>query len=124
MRVLLEVQLPVQPVRIGNRTNIQDLSVLHVTTDRYPCVIGDDVTVGHGAVLHGCRVADRVLIGMGAVLLDGVEVGEDAALTDACGMARFEEVRHGAHTAALRQPGVVPAEEADAEAESKSKDED
>lgn len=68
----------VQPVRIGSRTNIQDLAMVHVTTGRGPCVIGDDVTVGRGSVLHGCQVAGRALIGMGAVLLDGAEVGEEA----------------------------------------------
>jgi carbonic anhydrase/acetyltransferase-like protein (isoleucine patch superfamily) len=68
----------VQPVRIGARTNVQDLAMVHVTTDRFPCVLGDEVTVGHGAVLHGCRIADRVLIGMGAIILDGAEVGEEA----------------------------------------------
>lgn len=66
----------VRPVRIGRRTNIQDLAMLHVTTGRYPCEIGDEVTVGHGAMLHGCRVLGRAMIGMGAVILDGAEVGE------------------------------------------------
>lgn len=65
----------VQPVRIGARTNIQDLAMVHVTTGRFPCVIGDDVTVGHGAVLHGCQVEGQAIIGMGAILLDGVRVG-------------------------------------------------
>jgi carbonic anhydrase/acetyltransferase-like protein (isoleucine patch superfamily) len=68
----------VRPVRIGSQTNIQDLAMVHVTTNRFPCVIGDEVTVGHGAVLHGCQIAGRALIGMGAVLLDGVEVGEES----------------------------------------------
>ncbi len=68
----------VQPVRIGARTNVQDLAMVHVTTGRFPCEIGDDVTVGHGAVLHGCRIAGRAIIGMGAILLDGAEVGENA----------------------------------------------
>jgi len=68
----------VLPVRIGSRTNVQDLAMVHATTDRYPVEIGDDVTIGHGAVLHGCRIAGRALIGMGAVLLDGTEVGEEA----------------------------------------------
>ena len=66
----------VRPVAIGRRTNVQDLAMLHVTTGRYPCEIGDDVTIGHGAMLHGCRVLGRAMIGMGAVLLDGAEVGE------------------------------------------------
>ena len=68
----------VQPVRIGARTNIQDLAMVHVTTGRFPCEIGDDVTVGHGAVLHGCRVEGHAIIGMGAILLDGVRVGRGA----------------------------------------------
>lgn len=66
----------VRPVRIGRRTNVQDLCLVHVTTGRYPCELGDEVTVGHGAKLHGCRIVGRAMIGMGAVLLDGVEVGE------------------------------------------------
>jgi carbonic anhydrase/acetyltransferase-like protein (isoleucine patch superfamily) len=66
----------VRPVSIGKRTNVQDLAMLHVTTGRYPCEIGDDVTVGHGAKLHGCRVLGKAMIGIGAVLLDGAEVGE------------------------------------------------
>lgn len=68
----------VQPVRIGARTNVQDLAMVHVTTGRFPIEIGDEVTVGHGAVLHGCRIADRTMIGMGAVLLDGAEVGSES----------------------------------------------
>lgn len=68
----------VERVRIGRRTNVQDLAMVHVTHGRYPCLIGDDVTIGHQATLHGCRVLGRVLIGMGAVVLDDAEVGEDA----------------------------------------------
>jgi gamma-carbonic anhydrase len=64
----------VNSIRIGSRTNIQDNSVLHVTTDTAPTHIGSDVTIGHSAVLHGCAIADGCLIGMGAILLDGVVV--------------------------------------------------
>ncbi len=67
-------------IRIGHRTNIQDLSLLHVTHDTYPLIIGDDVTVGHHVVLHGCTLHNRVLIGMGAVLMDGVVVGDDCII--------------------------------------------
>ena len=67
-------------IRIGRRTNIQDLSLLHVTHDTYPLIIGDDVTVGHHVVLHGCTIHNRVLIGMGAVLMDGVVVGDDCLI--------------------------------------------
>ena len=67
-------------ITIGKRTNIQDCSVLHVTTDTHPLIIGDDITVGHRAVLHGCTIGDRVLIGMGSVVLDGVEIGSDTVI--------------------------------------------
>jgi carbonic anhydrase/acetyltransferase-like protein (isoleucine patch superfamily) len=67
-------------IRIGDRTNIQDLSVLHVTRKTHPLVIGSEVTVGHRVTLHGCTVRDRVLVGMGAILLDGAEVGEGSII--------------------------------------------
>lgn len=67
----------VNPIRIGARTNLQDLSMVHVLSHRFGTTLGDDVTVGHHVVLHGCTVGSRVLIGMGAILMDGVEVGDD-----------------------------------------------
>jgi carbonic anhydrase/acetyltransferase-like protein (isoleucine patch superfamily) len=62
-------------VTIGRNTNIQDLCMLHMTTDISDLIIGDEVTVGHRAVLHGCRIEDRCLIGMGAVILDNAVIG-------------------------------------------------
>ena len=62
-------------VRIGARTNIQDLTLVHVMHDTNPTMIGDDVTVGHSAVVHGCTIEDRCLIGMGAILLNGCRIG-------------------------------------------------
>lgn len=67
-------------IRIGHRTNVQDLCMLHVTHDTAPLVIGDDVTIGHHVVLHGCTVKDRVLIGMGAIIMDGAVIGEDSVV--------------------------------------------
>jgi len=61
-------------IRIGERTNVQDNSTLHVTHDTGPLHIGNDVTIGHHATLHACTVHDYALIGMGAVLLDGCVV--------------------------------------------------
>jgi len=61
-------------IRIGERTNIQDLSMLHVTRKTHPLIIGSEVTVGHSVTLHGCTIEDRVLIGMGAIVLDGAVV--------------------------------------------------
>ncbi len=62
-------------IRIGRRTNIQDNSVLHGMKDRFPVVVGDDVTVGHGVLLHGCTIESRCLIGMGAIILNNARVG-------------------------------------------------
>ena len=62
-------------IRIGSGTNIQDGSKLHVTTDRFPLTIGDRVSVGHGAIVHGCTVGDECLIGIGAKVLDGASIG-------------------------------------------------
>jgi carbonic anhydrase/acetyltransferase-like protein (isoleucine patch superfamily) len=64
-------------IRIGARSNIQDLSMIHVLRDRAPTTLGEDVTVGHHVVLHGCRIGNRVLVGIGAVVMDEVEVGDD-----------------------------------------------
>ena len=67
----------VHHIRIGARTNIQDNSTLHVTRGRWPTQVGDEVTVGHAVILHGCRVGNRCLIGMGAIVMDGAEIGDD-----------------------------------------------
>ena len=67
----------VAPIRIGARTNVQDHSVFHVSAG-IPCTVGDDVSVGHRAVVHGCTVGDGALIGIGAIVLDRAEVGAEA----------------------------------------------
>lgn len=64
-------------IKIGSRTNIQDHSMLHVTRKKSPLRIGDEVTVGHRATLHGCTIGNRILIGMGAIVLDDAEIGDD-----------------------------------------------
>jgi gamma-carbonic anhydrase len=67
-------------IRIGDRTNIQDNSTIHVTHDTHPTIVGADVVGGHNIVLHGCVIRDRVLIGMGSIVLDGAEVGEECII--------------------------------------------
>jgi carbonic anhydrase/acetyltransferase-like protein (isoleucine patch superfamily) len=67
------------PIRIGDETNIQDLSMVHVDED-VPCTIGRRVGVGHRAVLHGCTVEDECLVGMGAILLNGVRIGTGSVI--------------------------------------------
>jgi carbonic anhydrase/acetyltransferase-like protein (isoleucine patch superfamily) len=70
-------------IRIGQRTNVQDGSVLHVTRKSqqnpagFPLLIGDDVTVGHKCMLHGCQLGNRILVGMGAIIMDGAVVQDD-----------------------------------------------
>lgn len=61
------------PIRIGRRTNIQDNVTVHVSTD-VPTVIGNEVTVGHNAVLHACTIDDNVMVGMGAIVMDGAHI--------------------------------------------------
>jgi carbonic anhydrase/acetyltransferase-like protein (isoleucine patch superfamily) len=70
----------VNTIRIGKRTNVQDLSMLHVTHERHPLTIGDDVTLGHSVVVHGCTIHDFALIGMGARVLDGVVVNSHSII--------------------------------------------
>jgi len=86
-------------IRIGRRTNIQDLTMCHVTHKKHPLVIGDDVTVGHSAVLHGATIGDRILIGMGAIILDRSIVGDESLI------AAGALVREGFHV----PPGTLAA---------------
>ena len=73
----------VNKIRIGARSNVQDGSVLHVTRksaqnpEGFPLIIGEDVTVGHKCMLHGCELGSRILVGMGAIIMDGVVVEDD-----------------------------------------------
>lgn len=64
-------------IRVGARSNIQDNCVLHVTEETWPVVLEDEVTVGHGAIVHGCVIRRGCLIGMGSRILDGAEIGAD-----------------------------------------------
>jgi carbonic anhydrase/acetyltransferase-like protein (isoleucine patch superfamily) len=66
------------PIRIGARTNVQDNVVVHITAGKAATTIGDEVTVGHSAVIHGCTIGSRVLVGMGSVVLDGAVVGDES----------------------------------------------
>lgn len=68
----------VHHVRIGARSNVQDNATIHVVSGRFATILGDGVTVGHNAVLHGCTVEDGALIGMGAIVLDGAVIGTES----------------------------------------------
>jgi carbonic anhydrase/acetyltransferase-like protein (isoleucine patch superfamily) len=67
-------------IRIGERVNVQDLSVIHVESGGHPTLIGDDVTIGHRAIVHACTIGNRCLIGMGAVIMDGAEIADDCII--------------------------------------------
>jgi|SRR5579862_2293556 len=75
--MLVVIRGDVNYIRIGRRTNIQDGTIVHVMHHVHPTIVGDDVTIGHGAIVHGCAIANRVLIGMGATVLNGASIGED-----------------------------------------------
>jgi carbonic anhydrase/acetyltransferase-like protein (isoleucine patch superfamily) len=77
------IRADVNSISIGKRTNIQDLSMIHVThasdgNDGYPTIIGDDVTIAHKVMLHGCTIEDACLIGMNATILDGAIIGKES----------------------------------------------
>jgi carbonic anhydrase/acetyltransferase-like protein (isoleucine patch superfamily) len=73
--MMVVIRGDVHRIRIGRRTNVQDGTVVHVMKDTHPTTIGDEVTIGHAAVIHGCTIDDRCLIGMGAILLNGSHIG-------------------------------------------------
>ncbi len=70
----------VMPIRVGARSNLQDLTVVHTTTGVSTVHVGDEVTVGHRVILHGCTLHDRVLVGMGAIVLDNAVVESDVVI--------------------------------------------
>lgn len=92
-------------IRIGARANIQDGTVVHVMRDTHPTIVGDEVTVGHAALLHGCTIEDRCLIGMGAQLLNGVTIGADSIV--AAGSLVTEETKIPPRSLVMGRPGKV-----------------
>lgn len=85
----------INKIIIGHHTNIQDLSLLHVETNR-ACVIGDYVTIGHQATLHACHVKNQSLIGIGSILLDGAVVGEGTILGAGSLVTHDQKLKSGA----------------------------
>ncbi len=95
----------VNHIRIGARSNIQDLTMVHVMRDTHPTTVGDEVTIGHSAVIHGCTIGDRVLVGMAAVLLNGVTIGHDCII--AAGSLLPEGMNVPARSLVIGRPGKV-----------------
>ena len=92
-------------IKIGNRTNIQDNSVVHVTTGVSPTNIGNGVTVGHGAIIHGCTIEDDCLIGMGAILMDDAIIGEGSLI--GAGALISPNMKIPKHSLVVGSPGKV-----------------
>ena len=103
----------VNVIRIGDRTNIQDGTIIHVMRGTHATRIGHEVTVGHAAILHGCRIHDRVLVGMGATLLNGAEIGEDSIV--AAGSLVPEEKKFPARSLLMGRPAALKRELTDKE---------
>jgi carbonic anhydrase/acetyltransferase-like protein (isoleucine patch superfamily) len=100
-------------IRIGARSNVQDNAVIHVQHERYPTVIGDDVTIGHSAIVHGCTVGNRVLVGMGAIILNGAQIGDDCIV--AAGTLVTERTIIPPRSMVMGSPGKVRRALSDAE---------
>jgi carbonic anhydrase/acetyltransferase-like protein (isoleucine patch superfamily) len=103
----------VNHIRIGKRTNIQDLTMIHVMRETHPTIIGDEVTIGHSAVVHGTTIDDRVLIGMGALLLNGVHIEHDCVI--AAGTLLTEGTRIPSRSLVMGRPGKVKRQLTDEE---------
>lgn len=78
-------------IEVGKRTNIQDGAIVHLETD-LPCLIGDDVTIGHNAIVHGCTVADEAMISMGAIILSGAKIGKRAIVAAGAVVREGQEI--------------------------------
>jgi carbonic anhydrase/acetyltransferase-like protein (isoleucine patch superfamily) len=100
-------------IRIGRRSNIQDGTIVHVMKETHPTTIGDNVTVGHGAIVHGCTVEDQCLIGMGAILLNGSHVGAESIV--AAGSLLVEGVKVPPRSLVMGSPAKVRRALTDAE---------
>jgi len=95
----------VNRIRIGRRSNVQDGTVVHVMKDTHETIVGDEVTIGHAAIIHGCTIDDRCLIGMGAILLNGAHVGTCSIV--AAGTLLVEGMRVPPRSLVMGSPGKV-----------------
>lgn len=106
------------PIKIGKRCNIQDNAVGHVNTNQ-PLILGDDVSVGHAAIIHGCTIGTGTLIGMGAIVLNGADIGEYSLI--GAGSVVTENSKIPPYTLALGTPARVIRELTEADLQRMSK---
>jgi len=99
------VRADVHSIRIGRRSNVQDGAVVHAMTGTHPTTIGDNVTIGHAAVIHGCTIENQCLIGIGAILLNGSHVGAGSIV--AAGTLLTENMRVPPKSLVVGSPGKV-----------------
>ena len=92
-------------IRIGRRSNLQDGTIVHAMSGTFPTTIGNGVTIGHGAVIHGCTIEDQCLIGMGAIVLNGALVGTQSIV--AAGTLILEEMKVPPRSLVVGVPGKV-----------------
>lgn len=102
----------IEPIRVGYRSNIQDLSVMH-TDAGYPLIVGENCTVGHRALLHGCTIGDNTLIGMGAVVMSGARIGKNCLIAAHALVPEGKEIPDG--SLVMGVPGRVVREMSDAD---------
>jgi carbonic anhydrase/acetyltransferase-like protein (isoleucine patch superfamily) len=105
----------VNTITVGARTNIQDLTMVHVDRGTHPTRIGNDVTIGHHVVIHGCTIGNRVLVGIGAIVLNGVVIEDDAFI--AAGSLLTPGTRVPSGSMVMGSPGKVRRQLTDAERE-------
>jgi len=103
----------VNTIRIGRRANVQDGTVVHAMTGTHQTIIGDNVTIGHAAVIHGCTIENQCLIGMGAILLNGSHVGTGSII--AAGTLLVEGMKVPPRSLVMGSPGKVKRPLTDAE---------
>ena len=105
----------INTIVIGDRCNIQDNAVLHLA-DNFGVVLGDDVVVGHTAILHACTIGNNVLVGMGSIVMDGVEIGDDCVIAAGALVPPGKKIPAG--SLVVGSPGKVARETTQAERES------
>jgi gamma-carbonic anhydrase len=103
--MMVVIRGDVHRIRIGRRSNVQDGTIVHVMKDTHPTTIGDNVTIGHAATLHGCTVDDQCLIGIGAIVLNGARIGTGSIV--AAGSLVTEDMVVPPHSLVMGSPARV-----------------
>ncbi|WP_297333938.1 gamma carbonic anhydrase family protein [Flavobacterium sp.] len=100
-------------IKVGNKVNIQDGAVIHCTYQKHPTEIGDNVSIGHNAIVHGCKVNDNVLIGMGAIVMDNCIIGSNSIIAAGAVVTQNTVVEPGSIYAGVPAKKVKEINESD-----------